>query len=99
MKLTIGKKLIGGFIFALLLLSFESVVSIKLISSTEESYKHLIDENIENMLRANRLEITYSNQTGSVKDYLLTGDPFYLSQYKENAQKVNTMIASYVENL
>ncbi len=93
MKLTIGKKLIGGFIFALLLLSFESAVSIKLISSTEESYKHLIDENIENMLRANRLEIAYSNQTGSVKDYLLTGDPFYLSQYEENAQKVNTMIA------
>ena len=93
MKLTIGKKLIGGFVFALLLLSFESAVSIKLISSTEESYKHLIDENIENMLRANRLEIAYSNQTGSVKDYLLTGDPFYLSQYEENAQKVNTMIA------
>ena len=45
------------------------------------------------MLRANRLEIAYSNQTGSVKDYLLTGDPFYLSQYEENAQKVNMMIA------
>ena len=71
MKLTIGKKLLGGFIFALLLLSFESAVSIKLISSTEESYKHLIDENIENMLMANRLEIAYSNQTGSVKDYLV----------------------------
>ena len=92
MKLTIGKKLLGGVILAILFISFESIVSINLISSTEESYKDLIDKNIENMLMANRLEIDYYNQTGSVKDYLLTGDPFYLSQYKKNAQKVNTMI-------
>ena len=97
MKLTIGKKLLGGFIFAILLLSFESAVSINLISSTEESYKDLIDENIENMLMANRLEIDYYNQTGSVKDYLLTGDPFYLSQYEENTQKVNTMIGQMLK--
>ena len=92
MKLTIGKKLLIGVILAILFISFESVVSINLISSTEESYKDLIDKNIENMLMANRLEINYYKQTGSVKDYLLTGDPFYLSQYKKNAQKVNTMI-------
>ena len=92
MKLTIGKKLLGGVILAVLFISFESIVSINLISSTEESYKHLIDKNIENMLLANRLEIDYYNQTGSVKNYLLTGDPFYLSQYEDYAQKVNTMI-------
>ena len=92
MKLTIGKKLIGGFIFAIILLSFESAVSISLISSTEQSYKQLIDENIENMLMADRLESDYFKQSGSVKNYLLTGDPVYLAQYEENAEKVNTMI-------
>jgi hypothetical protein len=59
MKLTIGKKLIGGVIFALLLLSFESIISINLISSTEKSYKHLIDKNTENMLMANHLKMDY----------------------------------------
>jgi diguanylate cyclase (GGDEF)-like protein len=97
MKLTIGKKLLGGFIFTLLLLSFESTLSISLISSTEESYKQLIAENIENMLMANRLENDYFEQSGSVKNYLLTGDPVYLSQYEEKAQKVDTMIGQMLK--
>ena len=98
MKLTIGKKLLVGVILAILFISFESVISINLISSTEESYKDLIDKNTENMLMANRLEINYFKQTGSVKNYLLTGDPFYFSQYKKNAQKVNTMIGHMLKN-
>ena len=97
MKLTIGKKLLGGFILATILLSLEWIVAISLISSTEQSYKQLIDENIENMLMANRLEIAYSNQSGSVKSYLLTGDPVYLSQYEEKAQKVDTMIGQMLK--
>ena len=92
MKLTIGNKLISGVILTILFISFESALSINLISSTEESYNHLIDKNIENIFMANRLEYYYYNQTGSVKNYLLTGDPFYLSQYGENAQEVNTII-------
>ena len=97
MKLTIGKKLLGGFILATILLSLECIVAISLISSTEESYKKLIDENIENMLMANRLENYYFEQSGSVKSYLLTGDPDYLSQYEENAQKVDTMIGQMLK--
>src|SRR3954451_8552028 len=92
MKFTIAKKLFIGIMFALLALVIESVVSTSLINSTEESYKQLIDENIKNMLMANRLENDYFKQSGAVKNYLLTGDPIYLSQYEENAQKVNTMI-------
>ena len=97
MKLTIGKKLLGGFILATILLSLECIVAIRLISSTEETYKKLIDENIENMLMANRLENAYFEQSGSVKSYLLTGDPDYLSQYEEKAQKVDTMIGQMLK--
>ncbi len=97
MKITIGKKLLGGFILATILLSLECIVAISLISSTEETYKKLIDENIENMLMANRLENAYFEQSGSVKSYLLTGDPIYLSQYEEKAQKVDTMIGQMLK--
>ena len=97
MKITIGKKLLGGFILATILLSLECIVAISLISSTEETYKKLIDENIENMLMANRLENAYFEQSGSVKSYLLTGDPDYLSQYEEKAQKVDTMIGQMLK--
>ena len=97
MKITISKKLLGGFIVAIILLSLECIVAIRLISSTEQSYKKLIDENIENMLMANRLENYYFEQSGSVKSYLLTGDPDYLSQYEEKAQKVDMMIGQMLK--
>lgn len=92
MELTIGKKLLGGFLFVLLLLVIESAVSNSLISSTEESYKQLIDENIENVLLANGLEGDYLKQSEAVKNYLLTGDTIYLSDYEEYGQKVDKTI-------
>ena len=92
MELTIGKKLLGGFLFVLILLVIESAISNSLISSTEESYKRLIDENIENVLLANGLEDDHLKQSGAVKNYLLTGDTIYLSQYEAYAQKAHKTI-------
>ena len=92
MKLTIGKKLLGGFSFVLLLLVIESVVSNSVINSTKESYNQLIDTNVNNALLAKDLEKTHLQQSDAVKSYLLTGDDQYLSQFEEYAQKTNKMI-------
>ena len=92
MKLTIGKKLLCGFAFVLLLLVIESVVSISVINSAKESYKHLMDENVNNSLLAKDLENHYLQQSDSVKSYLLTGDSEYISLYEEHAQQTNKMI-------
>ena len=56
MRLTIGKKLLGGFLVILILLVIGSVVSNNKISVTDESYKQLIDENVENAMLAKELE-------------------------------------------
>ena len=74
MKLTIGKKLLGGFLFVLILLVIESVVSNNVINSTQQSYKKLIDENIENVMLAHELDNYYIKQSDAVKSYILTGD-------------------------
>ena len=92
MKLTIGKKLLFGFAFVLLLLVIESVVSISVINSTKESYKHLMDENVNNALLTKDLESHYLQQSDSVKSYLLTGDSNYLTLYDQHAQQTNKMI-------
>lgn len=92
MKLTIGKKLLSGFMFALMLIIFEGALFNSLITSTEKSYQKLINENIENMLLANRLENDYLIQSNAVKNYLLTGDTIYLAQYKEHSQRVNALL-------
>ncbi len=92
MKLTIGKKLLAGFLLVLILLIIESIVSNSVISSTEESYQQLIDENIKNVVLAKELENEYLKQSGAVRGYLLTGDHVYLSQYEAYAQKVTKTI-------
>ena len=74
MKLTIGKKLLGGFLFVLALLVIESLVSNSVINSTKESYNQLIDTNVNNALLAKDLEKTHLQQADAVKSYLLTGD-------------------------
>lgn len=92
MKLTIGKKLLGGFLFVLALLVVESFVSNSVINSTKESYNQLIQTNVQNALLAKNLENTYLQQADAVNSYLLTGDSQYLTHYEEYSQKTNQMI-------
>ena len=92
MRLTIGKKLLGGFSIILILLVIGSVVSNNKISVTDESYKQLIGENVENAMLAKELENFYLNQSSAIQKYLLTGDEVYIAQYEESLQKANGTI-------
>ncbi|WP_394233305.1 methyl-accepting chemotaxis protein [Niallia oryzisoli] len=83
MGLTIGKKLLAGFLFILLLLVIGSFISINRISFTEHTYKQLIEENVENAMFAKDLQILYFDQSNAIKNYLLTGDKTYVAQYDE----------------
>lgn len=97
MKLTIGKKLLCGFIFVLLLLVIESVTSNRVISFTEKSYNQLIDENMRNAILAQELANDYIRQSDAVNSYLLTGDDTYFYQYRKYAQKANKTINHMME--
>lgn len=92
MKLTIGKKLLGGFLFVLALLVIESFVSNSVINSIKDSYHQLIQTNVQNALLAKDLENTYLQQADAVKSYLLTGDTQYLTQYEEYSHETKQMI-------
>ena len=93
MRLTIGKKLFGGFLVILILLVIASAVSNSKISATDESYRKLIDENVENAMLAKELENSYLNQSSSIQKYLLTGDEAYHAQYEDNLKKANDTIS------
>lgn len=69
--------------FILLLLVISSFISINRISFTENTYKQLIVENVENAMLAKDLQILYFDQSTAIKNYLLTGDETYISQYEE----------------
>lgn len=93
MRLTIGKKLLGGFLLILVLLMIQSVISNNKISVTDQSYKQLINENVENAMLAKDLENIYLNESNAVRNFLLTGDETQIAQYEENVQKANKTLA------
>lgn len=86
MRFTIRKKLLVGFLGILVLLAIGSGISIDRISFTDESYKQLIVENVENAMFAKDLNMLYLNQTSSIKSYLLTGNEDYIAQYQNDYQ-------------
>jgi len=97
MGLTIGKKLSAGFLLILLLLAIGSVISINRISFTEQAYKQLIDENIENSMHAKDLQMLYLNQSTTIKNYLMTGDDTYITQYEEYLAQANGKLKQMLE--
>ena len=84
MRITIAKKLLGGFLLILILLLIESIISSNTISNTEESYEQLLQKNVESAILAQNLENVYLKETNTVRNYLLTGDESYIDIYKEH---------------
>lgn len=97
MKLTIGKQLFGGFLFILVLLIIESIISNNVINSTKDSYKKLMNENVKNALMAKDLENQYLLQANAIKSYLLTGDNQHLILYTEHSQATQNIIVRMMD--
>lgn len=94
MKISISNKLLLGFVTVLLLMVIGSLISINRISYTDESYKQLITENIENAMEAKDLDALYSNQLIAITNFLLTGDGNQFEVYEENLKLANDTILS-----
>lgn len=94
MKISISNKLLLGFVAVLLLMVIGTLISMNRISYTDESYKKLINENIENAMAAKDLDALYSNQVESITNYLLTGSDSYIESFEENLQLANDTILS-----
>ena len=69
MKISIGKKLLGGFLFILILLAIGSGVSNNRISHIDQTYQGLITGNVEKAMMAKDLDIYYINQSNSIKNF------------------------------
>ena len=92
MKISIRKKLLGGFLFILILLAIGSGVSNNRISHIDQTYQGLITGNVEKAMMAKDLDIYYINQSNSIKNYLLTGNEQFLVQYETNADEATKTI-------
>ena len=68
------------------------MISSNRIQFTDETYKGLINENVESAMLAKNLQVLYSGESNAIKTYLLTGDEAYISQYDDYLLKANKTI-------
>ena len=92
MRITLTKRIFGGFFIILLLLAVGSMISSNRIHFTDETYKGLINENVESAMLAKNLQVLYLGESNAIKNYLLTRDEAYISRYDDYLVKANETI-------
>lgn len=88
MKMTIGKKLIGGFLVVAFMLGIISFISIYDLSKVDKSYSDLIDRRAKIKGYAKEMQVQVLSQSTNFRGYLLSEDPAYI----KNLQTANTAL-------
>lgn len=99
MRLTIRKKLYGGFFIILLLLIVISSINYFLTNKISNSYSDLINNRTTAVSLIKDLNSAIGDEQSSVNQFLLTGNSTYLTSYQESfktyndkSKKVSTLI-------
>nr|WP_180954663.1 methyl-accepting chemotaxis protein [Bacillus sp. V5-8f] len=97
MKLTIRKKLIGGFVVILLLLGIVGGVASTALSNINSEYKALIDNRVTKLLLAKDLKQEMTNQTLNVRGFVISEDEKYIEQYERSRKKFSSLLQQLEE--
>lgn len=87
MKMTIRKKLFGGFIAVLLLLIAIAGISYYQITVVDQTYSDLIDDKAKKLTMIKNLEIAAKAEQTSLRGYLIIGDDKALQNYTNASEK------------
>jgi methyl-accepting chemotaxis protein len=97
MKLTIRKKLLGGFGVVLLLMLLVGGSAGFQLLKVNEHYKQLIEERVSTLLAVKDLKQEVANQTLASRGYLISEDQEYLLQYENSFMVFETTYAELLE--
>ncbi|QQE73963.1 methyl-accepting chemotaxis protein [Brevibacillus composti] len=90
-KVTIGQKLIGGFLSIALLLALTAGVAYIYFTEVDESYSDLVDRRAVILRHAQSLQVLSVKQSNSLRGYVMTGEKEFavnLQSYEQQAQEV-----------
>lgn len=93
LRLTVGKKLIGGFLVITLLLGVISVGITFYLQKIDNSYKQLLNQQIAFRENAKDIESLAVQRTSDLRGYLLTGD----EDTFKSLDKSNTELAKIID--
>lgn len=101
MRLTVGRKLWGGFLTVLLFLVIVGLAGYGSLSQMNEQYRFLIDDRIQKVLLLEEMGALQSNMTGEIRGFLLLKDGVHLmsrmelsDRFEQIHQQLTEMTAS-----
>lgn len=75
MKLTVGQKIMGGFLIVITIITIMSGYTFMKIGDINKEYQAMMDANVEKILLAEELRTDVAEEAGTVRRFNLTGDP------------------------
>ncbi|UOF91123.1 methyl-accepting chemotaxis protein [Fodinisporobacter ferrooxydans] len=92
MNLTVGKRLIAGFLSVALILCIVSGFSIYSIKQIESSYHALVFQKIQIRADIKEISIQIANQSRIIRGYLLVPNDHDLTNFKNKQNEITTLI-------
>lgn len=93
-KLTIGKKILIGYLSIALLLGGTSGISYYYIKQVNDSYSGLIDRRVTILANTKQIQTLALKQTNSLRGYLLTQDTNFLVELQTANESLKELIGS-----
>ncbi len=92
MRLTIGKKLIGSFLFIAILLGLSSVISYLSITQINTSYSDLVDRRSVTLVTSKGIQIDAIQMNNRLRDYLLTKSESNFDEIRKHKHNLDNSI-------
>lgn len=95
MKMTVGKKITGGFLVVILIMAVMSAYTYIKIGDVNRDYQTMMDANMEKIMLAEELATDVAEEAGTTRRFNLTGDPAARDKFhkvsKQSSEKLTAM--------
>ncbi|MFE8701615.1 methyl-accepting chemotaxis protein [Cytobacillus sp. FJAT-54145] len=88
MKLTVTKKLLGGFLIVLLLLGGVAGLSVYQLGSLDKTYSEILEDDVQKMVLVKDMEAQLATQMSALRGYLLSGNNNELLKIERSIEKI-----------
>lgn len=92
MKMTVGRKILGGFLFVIALTMLMSAYTYWRIGQINDEYQFSMRKNMDKVILAEELSTDIAEEAGAIRRYNLTGDAKALQNFQELQKSSNDKI-------
>ncbi|MDQ0217434.1 methyl-accepting chemotaxis protein [Peribacillus cavernae] len=92
LKLTVRKKLLGGFLIVLLLLGGIGLLSNIGIKTVDNNYTALLNEQVATVDKIRDLKLEVMTHSDAIRGFLITGDSDYLYEFDDSVKRFDNVV-------